>query len=234
MVKLRGAGSGVPLYCFFHYLLSPITNYRSPDLRHIPTNHAQTLLPAILLGFTLPTAYLMLIAPNTSLQPFLSSIAAWQFFPILVPAFQMLFKSLIPRFQLTFVEKPFTDLNYVRVFYAVCALASTLAYWYAAVRSPLISTYYGTSFDTPMAAFKTMGDLWATWLQVDILAQRIPMIYLIALNFRDLKAVGRLQTAWVKLVAAFCGIAAVFSPGSAFIAAWAYREELLASWKPVH
>jgi hypothetical protein len=57
------------------------------------------------------------------------------------------------------------------------------------------------------------------------------MIYLVVLNFRDLKAVGRLTIGWVLLVLAFIGIAAVLSPGTVLIAAWAYREELLASWK---
>jgi hypothetical protein len=233
MVKLRGSGSGVPLYCFLHYLLNPITNYRSPDLRHVPTSHAQTLLPAILLGFTMPTAYLMLIAPSTSVPAFVNCITAWQFFPITVPALQMLIRSFIPEPQLHFVERPNADLVYLRVFYAVGASVSTMAYWYTALRFPIISTYYGMSFGASMGSFATMGDLWASWLQVDILAARIPMIYLVALNFRDLKAVGRLNVGWVPLVLVFIAIAAVLSPGTALIAAWAYREELLASWKKV-
>jgi hypothetical protein len=234
MVKLRGSGSGIPLYCFFHYLQNPITNYRAPDLRHVPTNNAQTLLPAILVGFTLPTACLLLYAPSTSLPYFVSFITAWQFFPMIVPVLQILIASFVPRSRMSFVDKPYADLAYLRVIYAVCGLISTMAYWYTASRFPLISIYYGMSFGTRLGNFATMGDLWATWLQVDILAGRLPMIYLVVLNFRDLKAVGRLTIGWIPLALAFIGIAAVLSPGTALIAAWAHREESLASWKIVN
>lgn len=230
IVKFRGSGSSVPLYCFFHYLLNPITNYRALDLRHVQTHNAQALLPAILLGFTLPTAYLLLYAPSTSQSYFVNFITAWQFFPALVPALHMLISSVMPRSKVHFVDRPLSDLGYLRVFYVTCALTSTAAYWYTALKFYPDSVYYGMSFLSGLKNFATMGDLWATWLQVDMLAERLPMIYLVALNFRDLKAVGRLTVGWVPLVLGFTAIAALFSPGTALIAAWAYREELLASW----
>ena len=143
----------------------------------------------------------------------------------------MLIEYSIPQSQTSFVDKPSADLKYLRVFYAVCGLTSTMAYWYAASRSYPSSIYYGMPF-WGTGSFATMGDFWASQLPVDMLSERLSMFYLIMLNFRDLKVVGRLSRGWVPLVLGFIGITAVLSPGTAIIAAWAYREELLAaSWE---
>lgn len=236
IVMFQGTGFGVPLYCFFHYLQNPITNYRAPDLRHIPVGHAQTLLPALLLGFTLPTAYLLLYAPSTTASSFVSFITAWQFFPITIPIIQTLLPYILPRSKLCFVERPEADLPYLRGVYAVCALASTLTYWYTFTSSSLLSSIYPgqlLSLSLSPSSFPTLASLCAAHLNLDILAQRLPMLYLIALNFRDLKAVGRLTTSWAPLVLAFVGVALVLGPGTALVVAWACREELLASWRVV-
>lgn len=147
---------------------------------------------------------------------------------MIVPILQMAIAYFIPLSPTAFVDKPHADLPYIRAFYAVCAAASTMAYWYAATGFSLSSIYYALPFGTGHGTFATLGAFWASQLPVDMLTERISMVYLIALNFRDMKAIGRLATAWTPLVLAFITIAAVLSPGTAMIAAWAYREELLA------
>lgn len=188
-----------------------------------------TLLPAILVGYTFPTVYLLFFAPSSGSPYFENFISMWQFFPATVPIFHRLFASFIPKSKDDFVDRPYADLVYLRIFYAACGLISAIAYWHTALNFSIISIYHGPiSFITGSGNPGSLGDLWAEYLPVDILGERLPMLYFIVLSFRDLKAAGKLTLGWISLSSLFIAIAAVFSPGTAFLAAWAYREELLA------
>ena len=74
----------------------------------------------------------------------------------------------------------------------------------------------------------SLGDAWSVLLVLEYLALIVSMTMLTMLQFRDLKAVNRLEVGWTKIVLAFVIVTMLCGPGTAIIAAWAYREEILA------
>lgn len=70
--------------------------------------------------------------------------------------------------------------------------------------------------------------MWVILLVMDYLALIISMAILAMLQLRDLKTVDRLNVGWTKILLVFGVMTVLCGPGTAIIAAWAYRESIFA------
>ena len=185
------------------------------------------LLPAITIAYTVPTLYMLFLAPRTS--SFIDIISLWQFFPVIVPMVHSLLARLVPDTATQDrLDNPWVDLPHLRRFYAATGLVSAISYWYVNFMGPssvawMIVSEISRLYVTP----GSMGDAWGVLLVIDYLAEILAMAILVILQFRDLKAIGRLEVSWAKLVLVYITFIILCGPGAAAVIMWAYREEIL-------
>jgi hypothetical protein len=226
LFKVRGCGA-IAIYSLCYYIQNSPQNFITADQRYVRRNYAQMLLPTMTISYSLPTMYMLFLAPQTS--SFANIISTWQFFPIIVPVVHRLLARLVPD---TTTEdrlnNPWADLLYLRRFYVVTGLISAIAYWYVTLAGPYsIPSMIISGISHLFVMPDSLGDAWGIVLVLDYLAETVAMAILVMLQFRDLKAVGRLDVGWTKLVVVYITLVILCGPGAAAVAMWAYREEIL-------
>ena len=92
-MQFYGIGVLMALYCFAHYIQSPIENFRARDLRLTDMSHTASVLPVLILTHYVPTygAYLSFIDPETRHK----WEWIWQPFPIFASILQIVLKKTV-------------------------------------------------------------------------------------------------------------------------------------------
>jgi hypothetical protein len=226
---LKGSGCGiVGIYAFLHYIQNSPSNFVAADQRYVHKKYAQALLPTLIIAYVVPTLFILFFAQK--FQSFGDLILAWQLFPIMVPLVHyLLAQSFTETASDDRLNNPWADLPYLRLIYAVSGLIAASGHWYVNLTGPLsLLSSISLGLSRVWAKPDSMGDAWSVLLVLDILALNGSMGILVLLHFRDLKAVGRLDVGWTKLILSYGTLTIMCGSGAASVAAWAYRDEILA------
>ena len=101
------------MYSLCYYIQNSPQNFITADQRYVRKNYAQMLLPAITIAYTVPTLYMLFLAPRTS--SFIDIISLWQFFPVIVPMVHGLLARLVPDTATQDrLDNPWVDLPHLR------------------------------------------------------------------------------------------------------------------------
>ncbi|KAJ5356786.1 Monooxygenase FAD-binding [Penicillium concentricum] len=238
LYQLRGIGLIAPLYFGSSTYLSSRIAYFSPSTRTLPESTARAILPALVLGFIVPTTMLFfpLADALTTRQVF---IALWQPSPIYVVILTQIFSRVIKsigsrtsaKTDNTAAEgKANRDIPHLQTLYAVaggvsaCFHVALLLTWAAS----------GTNFITkafiPSDAFAqvaTLADGVFVFFQNDFLLVAAATLLWCLASVWDLYRLGVSNVSWqVALAGLILGSLAI-GPGATAAAVWYWREEVM-------
>ncbi|KAE9371953.1 hypothetical protein N431DRAFT_407772 [Stipitochalara longipes BDJ] len=220
--QLLGAGQISPLFYFLTYITTSPSRLNTRTNRTVPTHYAKTILPALLLGYIIPS--IGSFYPSSPLSSRQGWNYIWQFFPIWIPAFHFLFSRFISN------KGPGSEIASLRLAYALVFLVSTSAYLYVFSVSPgpfsqlFFKNISVWDWDT---AFISISENTAMFLKWDEIFIVLGTAYWMMLNVRDLKREGRIEASWVSILAVFGVVSALCGPGAGMAVIWWWREEAL-------
>ncbi|CAG8052089.1 unnamed protein product [Penicillium salamii] len=237
LYQLRGIGLIAPIYFAMSIFHSASVGYFTPTSRTIPVSVAQALLPALVLGFVLPT--MMMFFP---LQDTLSSrqvfIALWQPAPIYVAlltdivsrGIKWLGRSAPVRLDDQFGTSVCGDIPYLRIVYAAVGGISA-CFHFALILSWIAS---GSGFITraliPLDSFgqvSSLADGIFIFFQNDFLLVAIATMLWCLTSIWDMYRMGISNVSWqVGCVGLVLACTAV-GPGATAAAVWYWREKTL-------
>ncbi|RDL35444.1 Uncharacterized protein BP5553_07375 [Venustampulla echinocandica] len=232
LYQAKGLGFIAPIYFFLHYIQSPLENYQPAENRLTNMRAVKTIIPTIVLTFLLPTI-VMMAAPQLEGRQWVNGLF-WQLFPLYGAICQRALGLLVnDTTEVDRISSPEADMPYLRLAYGLSAGFAACANLYVRFASPFpLMDIFFKDIANPSAPATLMQGA-ARFLRYDhIIALGAGTIW-VMLSLGDLKSAGRLQAGWAKIIGAFGAIALVGGPGSAMVAMWAWREEILAKRKPV-
>lgn len=234
-----GIGIIGPLYYLCHLCTSANESYWWPLSRQVPTASAKSVLPAVALGYLLPT--IAMYIPYS--DPRLTEVAMifWQASPLYISILLFLFSRIYGSFHpepnhTPDATKPLPDISPLKFAYAIAFLGGTLfhaSFLHAIFTSPnFILTLKQLFipllfFKRPTTPFPFDTSLHSFW-QYDFLLFYLATLVFCVMSVWDLKRVGRTR---VNLAKAVIGIAVGtvgVGPAATFVAVWAWREGVLA------
>ncbi|PGH28923.1 hypothetical protein GX50_08329 [[Emmonsia] crescens] len=226
-----------PLYYAAYLLTSSNTNYWWPLSRQVPTSYAKTLLPALLLGYLLPTLLLFWEYSNPRLAQVMTLV--WQPAPIyvniLLTLFSMLYAKIYPDSHRTpSADQSMPDISSLKVVYlssfSVAAIIHILT-----ISAALCSRHPGLSLADIFVPYTSGGlqlisvsegirslwlaDFWVFWTAT---------IVWCILAVWDMNRVGRARVRLGVAVAAIVLGTLAVGPGATAVLVWYWREEKMA------
>ncbi|KGO40511.1 Monooxygenase, FAD-binding [Penicillium expansum] len=238
LYQLRGIGLIAPLYFISSTFVSSGIAYFSPNTRTLPESTARALLPALILGFVVPT--IMLFFPLAdALNTRQVFIALWQPAPVYVVILTQIFSRVIKSISSSTItntdsataeSKPNRDIPYLQTLYAVvggiaaCFHMALLLSWAA------LGTNFITKTFIPSEAFAqvtTIADGVFIFFQNDFLLITAATLLWCLASVWDLYRIGVSNFSWqVVLVGLILGSLAI-GPGATVAAVWYWREEVM-------
>nr|BDX35614.1 FAD-dependent monooxygenase StrN [Stachybotrys sp.] len=229
MLNMRGIALFGAVWKFFHYILSPVSNFAALDKRLTDKTYTNLVLPIILA--THYATYLgALVAPDTADRQKAGHL--WALFPIWISLGQFLL--------VRFVLKPSTvnqdrlynitsDMAAIRRTVVVLVALSAAAWQYTVWRSARPSFIDIFLPDLPIRHVSefSIEAAYVEFLKWDTVFFALGNATWIALLFWDLKAAGMIRSGWLTLLSYGIGLALVGGPGTFLGLAWLYREEIL-------
>ncbi|PVH89546.1 BcBOA8 protein [Cadophora sp. DSE1049] len=227
MYQVRGIGFIAPIYCFLHYVQSPLENYAAADNRMLQLSNVKTIIPTVVLTYIIPTVG-MFFAPGLASRQWINGLF-WQPFPVYGAILQRILPLLVEDTTARDrVQNPEADLPYLRAAYGFSAAAGAFAYLYLHVASPvsLVEVFF-SNLRNPSAALPLLGGALKALRYDQICAFSATTIWTL-LSFKDLKQAGKLQAGWGRILGVFAAMNVAVGPGAALSVMWAWREERLA------
>ena len=234
--QILGIGLVSTLYCFLHYIFSPIDNNNfSPtpadDQRLTRTRRiSYASLPAVLLAYLVPF-YMMLVWPDLPARQ--AVLFVWQLHPLWLAGVLWVLSSFVFKGTTTpAMDKgdrtQQEDLLTVRVLYVGTAgvLGAGVWWWSLAVYG-FREVFVPAGLPVSMAGDLTgYTGLFLRWDQVfGAGAHLVWLAYL----FGDLKAAGMLREGWFRVVGLGLLSVLVVGPGATVGLGWLFREYILAT-----
>ncbi|KAL2075500.1 hypothetical protein VTL71DRAFT_443 [Oculimacula yallundae] len=226
--QFQGIGFIAPVYCFLHYIQSPLEKYAAADSRMLQISGAKTIIPTLVLSYVVPTLA-MFFMPGQANRQWINGVV-WQFFPISGAILQR----ILPKFvkdttQRDRISNPRADLPYLRAAYGFSAAVGALTYLSLHVASPIpLTKVFFSNLGNPSAALPLIEGVVKALRYDQICAFSATAMWTI-LSFKDLKKSGKLQAGWGKILGLFAGMNLIVGPGAALSVMWAWREERLAA-----
>ncbi|CZR65573.1 uncharacterized protein PAC_15473 [Phialocephala subalpina] len=219
--QFYGFGVAAPVYCFLHYLTSPIAKFAAADMRL--TNIAQTkaALPAVVLGYFAP----LLVS---YLAPFLETNTSWNLIRKMTSVWVVTTHILLSRtafLDTTAHDRLYNtsrDLRTIRFTIAGLAALSAIVWLCTTPRSrvPMFNIQVSNQ-----GIFKMVRSL----SQIDRIFGFASTSLWLGYLFFDMKRSGMVDHSWMVLLGLHVAITACFGPAAATAAAWLWREEILAT-----
>ncbi|KAF9888782.1 hypothetical protein FE257_008358 [Aspergillus nanangensis] len=189
--QLKGIGKVAPFYFLINFLFSPLKGLLVANRASVRIPAAQTLLPALIAGYYLPT-WGNFFAPTLPDKQWVN--ATWQIFPVLVPLIQiplMAVGNLFTDEKSTSVARR-PDLGYLRLTSGIVALFSAVAFVYVRLSVPDTSSMLEVflppiDYSSPVDSF---ADAISRFLQYDEFFSMAAALIWVVLSFRDLKLYG--------------------------------------------
>lgn len=227
MYQVRGIGFIAPIYCFLHYVQSPLENYAAADNRMLQIGGVKTIIPTIVLTYIIPTIG-MFFAPGIENRQWINGIF-WQPFPV----YGAILQRILPLFvkdttKEDRVQNPEADMPYLRAAYGFSAAMGAFTYIYLRAASPVsLGHLLFDNLRNPAAALPLIGGALKVLRYDQICAFSATTIWTL-LSFKDLKQAGKLQAGWGRILGVFAAMNVAVGPGAALSVMWAWREERLA------
>ncbi|KFY40946.1 hypothetical protein V495_05159 [Pseudogymnoascus sp. VKM F-4514 (FW-929)] len=232
--QFTGMGIYMPLYYAVHSFVSESESYWWPLTREVPIQYADSMIWAVMIGYTLPTIILFIRWED----PFtLQNIEAlWQLSPMLVPLLCTLFAYFHPSRRTRVAQKPqkanelFPDLEPLKRLYVVTGILGLLFHVYCVFTAYFdpelsISAVFWPDFITQE---KTLGEGVKFMFLIDVWALEIATYVWSCQAVWDLKRVGRSNANILKAAALIAVSTVILGPGATLCAVWYWRETRLA------
>lgn len=224
--QLKGLAFVAPVFYFFHYMQTPMENYAPIDNRLCNMNYVKTLLPALVLGYVVPSV--AMFAPALSIETRQYINGAWQFFPVIFAVLHWIFSLCVTdTTRHDRLYKPEADLPYLKPIYAFAFAVSSLTYLSLWAFSPYSMTEIFFSGLANPGMVKNIVQGAAAALRWDQIVTFSATFLWILLGFNDMKAAGRTDASWFKIGGVLAGTSLVCGPGAGMCAMWAWRENIL-------
>jgi hypothetical protein len=240
-MQFFGIGVLMAIYCFVHYIQSPIEIFRASDMRLTDMGYTATILPVLILAHYIPNygSYLSTIDPQT--RHMWNWI--WQPFPIYVSILQFVLKKIVmpdtvQRDRLENVNRDLPTIYFT--IGSLCALSA--ATWYTCilllVKSLLTFSRWYTLYTAPFAWFtlfvpnltegQTGDEYIRMFIQFDeIFSMGACFLWLLYL-YGDMKRANMMADSWGSIVLKGVVSLTAFGPGVTIGLGWLHRERLLA------
>ncbi|EOA85623.1 hypothetical protein ACJQWK_10553 [Exserohilum turcicum] len=236
--QLKGIGKIAPLY----YLISIYTSSQHVYVRNIgrpvPVSVAISLLPALCIGYILPTALMLSRYDDTATHQ--NMTALWQPSPIFVSVLTYAFSSILARidrkdaYDELFQLKDVTPLRVTYgVTFAITALSHvyTLIYIFSNASLSLAEVFFNLPSPDSMAReAHPMFDFFKWDMTLFFACTALWSLYSI-FELRRNGYITTLQAVSAALVAAAAQV--VVGPSAAYIGVWAWREEAIINVTPM-
>jgi hypothetical protein len=237
LYQLRGIGFIAPLYFGISLFHSSSISYFTPTSRTLPDNTARALLPALVLGFVLPT--IMLFFP---LQDALNArqifIALWQPTPVYVVILTEVLSRVLKLIGRSTPVKTGShgdhnsnsDLPYLRILYAAvgsisaCFHLALMMSWFVSGTGFIVRAFI--PFDS-MAPVSDLADGVFIFFQNDFLLAAVATMLWCLTSAWDLYRVGISDVSWPVAVISIALGCIMVGPGATAAAVWYWREEVL-------
>ncbi|KAL6709345.1 hypothetical protein ACN47E_001752 [Coniothyrium glycines] len=214
------------LYCFAHYIQSPVENLCARDMRLTDMSYTATVLPVIILAHYIPNFF----AFSTWIEPELRHKWEWiwQPFPIYVSFLQFALKKTVMPDTVEQDKLDKTERDIPTIKFTILALcAYSAAIWQYTVFFAPFSLV--THFVPNIAAAQTGDDYIRLFLQLDqsfsMGACFLWLLYLIG----DMKKAGMVESSWISIIGRGLAIFAFAGPGVTVGLGWLWREGVLAT-----
>lgn len=225
-MQFYGIGTLMALYCFVHYIQSPVEKFRARDLRLTDMGYTATVLPVLVLTHYIPTygAYLSFLEPETRHK----WEWIWQPFPIYTSLLQFVLKKTImpDTLQKDRLENVNRDLPTITFTILSLCIVSAGTWLYTIARSPFSML---TLLVPNLAATQTGDEYIRLFLQFDqVFSMGACFLWLLYL-FGDMKKAGMVEDSWVSIIVKGAATLTIAGPGVAVGLGWLWRERILAT-----
>ncbi|KAE8358513.1 hypothetical protein BDV27DRAFT_150372 [Aspergillus caelatus] len=239
-MQVQGIGRIAPL----HAILSSLYTHESIPGRAVPRDIACSLIPAVTLGFILPTVMVFASTPN--LEAWQHWVALWQFAPPLVNVLTAAFSAGFKRWRLgredpreevgafEHYEKhdvPVLKQVYTYAFAVQSAVhIATMAYAWSHPNISIGKAFFG--LPNPFRAdwnLPTISEQIATFFRYDAVTALAGYVGGNLYSIWDLRRLGYIQTrSAVKAALAVIAGQFIIGPGATWAALWSWREDAIA------
>ncbi|CUS13302.1 unnamed protein product [Tuber aestivum] len=214
----------LPVYFFFHaYQITP-AKYYEKNFISIPTAHAKSLIPTLIISFLIPTSIMLLRE-----QSLRASMALWLPFPIYTAIVHQILKSF---FVTPALPTKNADLPYIRGAYLLSFAVSASAHYYALCTATMTGDSLLTFAARLVPGAPPIHDNSFVEAGVGIVLTEYLVAFaaglawvLVLLN--DVKRFRKTAAGWLELLGYTIAASAMFGPAATVLAAYAWREELL-------
>lgn len=229
--QLLGIGKVAPLYFLFSIYTTSRSVYARTTGRPVPSHAAKVLLPALCLGYVIPTVLMFLPHKDSITQQ--NAIAFWQPSPLYVSLLAWAGSKTMHALRPT---KPFDleifenrDLSYLQSGYAFCFFATAIThicvFLYAGL-TPSVSisqSFFG------LHGFDSI-DISGFWKYDMVLCFSSVAVWLLYSVF-ELRKIGYIATSTAFKAVGLTLISGVLmGPGATYAGVWAWRESVIASY----
>ncbi|KAJ3952413.1 hypothetical protein N0V92_011160 [Colletotrichum tropicale] len=229
--QLLGIGKVAP----FYFLLSVYTTSRSVYARTtgrpVPSHVAKVILPALCLGYAIPTALMFLPHEDAVTQQ--NAIAFWQPFPVYVSllawAGSKVVYAMKPTKTLDWEALENKDLPYLQSGYAFCFFATAIThistFLYAGLNASVsISESF---FGLPPWDAMTIAGFWKYDMVLCFASIAVWLLY----SVFEMRRFGYITTsAALKAVGLTLAGSVLVGPAATYAGVWAWRESVIASY----
>lgn len=216
----------IGLYCFIHYVQTPIERLRASEMRLTDMSYTATILPVLILAHYIPNycAYAWNIEPQTRHK----WEWIWQGFPVAASVAQFVLKTTVMPNTIDHDRKHATERDIPTIKFTILSLcALSAATWhYTAFFAPHSML---TIFVPDVAATKTGDEFLRLFLQFDQICSMAACFLWLLYLFGDLKAAGMMEASWLSIVGRGLPTFVLGGPGVAFGLGWLWREDILAT-----
>ncbi|KAJ5841870.1 hypothetical protein N7534_011700 [Penicillium rubens] len=237
LYQLRGIGLIAPLYFASSTYISSGIQYFSPSTRTLPQSTARAILPALVLGFVVPT--IMLFFPLAdALNTRQVFIVLWQPAPVYVVILTQIFSRIItligsdtPAKADSAAESNYNrDIPHLQTLYAVAGCVSACFHVAMLLSWAALGTDFITKAFIPSDAFaqvSTLADGVFVFFQNDFLLVAAATLLWCLASVWDLYRLGVCNVSWQMALTGLITGSVVIGPGATVAAVWYWREEVM-------
>ncbi|CAI7666133.1 unnamed protein product [Penicillium palitans] len=238
LYQLRGIGLIAPFYYASSTYISSGMLYFSPSTRTLPESTARALLPAMILGFVVPT--IMLFFPLAdAMHTRQIFIALWQPAPVYVVILTQIFSHVLKSIgsstpaktdSAAVESKSNRDIPHLQTLYAVLGGVSACFHVALLLSWAALGTNFVTRAFIPSAAFAqvaTIADGVFIFFQNDFLLVAAATLLWCLASVWDLYRLGVSNVSWQVALASLILGSVVIGPGATVAAVWYWREGVM-------
>jgi hypothetical protein len=221
-----GIGVLMALYCFLHYVQTPIENFRARDMRLTSMTYTSTILPVMLATFYIPNFAMMasFLSPETRhtwnwmWQPFAVYTSILQF---------VLTKTIAPdTVEKDRLENPQRDLPTIRFTVRTLCAVSAATWWYTLYYAPVS---WATLFIPNLAEGQSGHEYIRMFMHFDQLFSMGACFLWLMYLYGDLKTAGMMDDSGFSIILKGAILLVTTGPGVTVGLGWLHREKILAT-----